>query len=431
MTSASKGIVKLGANVYEIRVRVTCPRTGKRKEIERVRECTLTEAKALQHTWREELLAGLAPETRPRRQRLRDFVTSWLRGRVESGELKPSSADKIAVVWDLHIATSHLADLHVDDVHEGDVQRWLEELRSKRYIPGKGKATRRKVRSSASEPRGYSRATIRGYYRVLRTILNAAGAEHACRGVKLKGSRRRANYLTSDELAGVLAHVRANAPDWYPAVLLDAFAGLRWGELSALRWSDVDEETGVIRVERGNYDGRVIASTKTGDDEDPGAKLVPLLPQVADVLRAHRQRMLAAQHPGLAAGWIFPTAKGTLHKGSPLRKVLDAACAACGARRITPHGLRHTANDLLRRVADGEVVRAIIGHATEAMTHHYSHVDERDKRAAVARAFDVVAGVGTGVMPGVAAPVVASSEPTPKTKNPAESRGSFGGATRI
>jgi hypothetical protein len=52
----------------------------------------------------------------------------------------------------------------------------------------------------------------------------------------------------------------------------------------------------------------------------------------------------------------------------------------------------HTANDLLRRVADGEVVRAIIGHSTVAMTHHYSHVDEGEKRVAATRVLEVVMG---------------------------------------
>jgi integrase len=111
------------------------------------------------------------------------------------------------------------------------------------------------------------------------------------------------------------------------------------------------------------------------------------------VLRAHRQKRLATQPKGLPNGWVFPNEKGHLYKGAPLRKVLDAACIECKTkRRVTCHGLRHTANDLLRRVADGEVVRAIIGHSTVAMTHHYSHVDETEKKIAATRVLAAVLG---------------------------------------
>jgi len=217
----------------------------------------------------------------------------------------------------------------------------------------------------------------------------------------------------------VLAHIEKHAPQWYAAVLLDVFVGLRWGELSALRWSDIDEQHGVIRVERGNYEGRV-GSTKTGNDEDPNAKVVPLLPEIAEVLRARRQQMVAAQHPGLVEGWVFPTEKGSSTKGHPLRKVLEDALDACEIeRRVTPHGLRHTANNELRRVANGEVVRAIIGHATEAMTHHYSHVGEDEKREAVA----IVKG-DERVVSGVVDSDAATHDATNRLEN-------LGGATRI
>lgn len=44
--------------------------------------------------------------------------------------------------------------------------------------------------------------------------------------------------------------------------------------------------------------------------------------------------------------------------------------------------IRGTENNELGCVTNGEVVRAIIGHATEAMPHHYSHVGE-DENATV------------------------------------------------
>jgi integrase len=385
------GIVKLGTTTFEIRVQTICPRTGKRKAVERTRECTLNEAHALQQQWREEL-ENASNVVKLARVRLRDFATSWLDGRIEAGKLKPSSADKIAVVWDLHIATDAIADLYVDDITPEDIEHWIKTQRAKRYAAGKGKHAQRR----GPKERAYSAGTIRGYYTVLRTIVTAACARmrlpNPCDAVEVPSNgKRRRNFLSKDEVASVLTFVETKSPFWYPAVLLDLVSGLRWGELSSLRWSDVDEANGVIRVCRGNYKGTEMDSTKTGDEDEP--KLVPLLPQVAEVLRAHRQKMLATQHPGLKAGWVFPTENGTLHKGSPLRRVLDAACKACETKhRVTCHGLRHTANDLLRRVADGEVVRAIIGHSTVAMTHHYSHVDEGEKRVAANRVLEVVLG---------------------------------------
>ena len=420
-----EGIVKLGTNRYNIRVRATCPRTGRRKEVERVRECTLTEARALQRQWRDEMSKSLRSGEKAPRLRLRDFVSGWLDGRKE--KIKRTTALKIADVWDGNIANAVIADLYVDEITLEDVEQWIAALRAKTYIPGKGNTSKRKTRSKRSEPRHYSSATIKGYYRVLAQILKAACARarvaNPCDGIEpLAAGKRRKNFLALDEVGNVLAHVEKHSPAWYPAVLLDVVSGLRWGELSALRWDDIDEAEGVIRVRRGNDKGRVVDSTKTGDDEDE-PKIVPLLPQVAEVLSARRKQMVADQHPGLAEGWIFPTEKGTLHKGSPLRDVLDAACADCKTkRRITTHGLRHTANDLLRRVADGEVVRAIIGHSTPQMTHHYSHVDETEKRTAATRAFEVVIG-GKGGNTGGTNDNAAASSSDPDVKNPALLRG--------
>jgi integrase len=76
--------------------------------------------------------------------------------------------------------------------------------------------------------------------------------------------------------------------------------------------------------------------------------------------------------------------------GTPLlgeeKGALTRALRAVGiTRRVTVHGMRHTANDLLRRVASAEVTRAITGHVTERMTEHYSHVDAGEKRVAASR----------------------------------------------
>ena len=62
--------------------------------------------------------------------------------------------------------------------------------------------------------------------------------------------------------------------------------------------------------------------------------------------------------------------------------------------RLTPHGLRRTWNDLGRRLAKGIVVRSILGHGSEAMTDHYSVVDDGERRDVVESVSSAIGGSG-------------------------------------
>jgi integrase len=199
------------------------------------------------------------------------------------------------------------------------------------------------------------------------------------------------NLLGADELAMLLESVRVNEPYWYALAVTLAFTGLRWGEATALKWTDVDSAKGVIWVRRGNWQGQEV-TTKT-----ERIRSVPLTPQLADVLVAHRawQESLPADTrrgegrlilTGVQAGWIFPARTGGLHKGFNFGVILRRCLKSAGIERhVTVHGLRRTFNNLLRQVTSGEVVRSITGHSTVAMTEHYSHIGAGEKLAAAGR----------------------------------------------
>ena len=120
-----------------------------------------------------------------------------------------------------------------------------------------------------------------------------------------------------------------------------------------------------------------------------GLRTIPLVKDLVDLLWEHRKQMEIDRHPGLKRDLVFPNQDGELIRGTPLNPVLKKACKEAGVTiRFTPHGLRRSWNNIARRLAGGLVVRAMIGHASEAMTDHYSHVDMDEKRAtteAVAR----------------------------------------------
>lgn len=356
------GVKQLGPQQFVLRVKTRCPKTGRLKDTER--RVTAPDVVAAA-----ELRSGLLRELRhdsgePRaRATVRAFARSWLASKLPA--LKPSTADRYARSLDLHVLPA-LGDYYLDAVTHADVVRWRDGL--------------------AGEP-----TSKNGHLRVVRNLFrDAAALGHVDRDPTLRvpafreAAPSEEHWLTGPELAAILAAAREHEPAWHPIILTIAATGARFGEASALRWDDVDFERGAITIRRAQWKGDV-DTTKTET-----SRVVPLLPELAEVLRAHRRRLVELQAPGLADGWCFPSQVGTLLSSAAVRTALRRAAArAVPAREeLTLHDLRRTFNNAVRRVASGEVVRSMTGHATERMTEHYSHVDLSEKRAAVLRAVE-------------------------------------------
>ena len=131
-----------------------------------------------------------------------------------------------------------------------------------------------------------------------------------------------------------------------------------------------------------------MGTTKTGKVRD-----VPLPSPLKAVLKQHRQRLVRDQAPGLSEGLVFPSRVGTHHRNASLRKPLARALQAVGIPdRFTLHGFRRSWNNILRQVSSGAITRSMIGHATEEMFLHYSHIEREEKQDAVDRALALVGG---------------------------------------
>ncbi|HEX2571682.1 MAG TPA: tyrosine-type recombinase/integrase [Polyangia bacterium] len=237
------------------------------------------------------------------------------------------------------------------------------------------------------------------YLRLLKTILADATVQHRlpldpASRIRAAPERRRdemesdepVNLLSGEEMGRLLVLLKERWPQWYAMVFVQFATARRFGEVSALRWEDIDEVRGVIKIRRAHWRG-VVDTPKTGR-----VVHVPLTEELRKVLQDWRQELLRSQHRHIDSGWIFPSRVGKPHQNaSCMQKAFVECLREMGLeRRFSSHGLRRTANDLLRRVASGEVTRAITGHMTAAMTEHYSHVDTGEKKVAVERMLRLV-----------------------------------------
>jgi integrase len=350
-------------------------------ELDRIRKCSEHDAALLAAQWRSEIAAGV--QQRVERERLGDFAKKWLCGKLNV--LLPPTIDRYTQVLDDHVLPA-LGDMYLDAIAHDDIVAWRD-------------------REKAA---GYKAATVNGFLRMVKTVLADAAVlrgavSPAARVASLPEDDTRItdeepNALTAEEAQAFLSAARDRWPEHYPLIFTLLLTGARMSQVCALMWQDIDETNGKIRFRRRRYQDEVYAGTK-GATAAARRRVheVALTEGHAAVLREHRSRLVAGQHRGLEAGWVFPARTGGLHANSVLDKPFKDILAHLGiTKRFTPHGLRRTCTDLTRQVSSAVVTKAITGHLTDAMHQHYSTVSLDEKRAAMSRVVRLVSSGGSG-----------------------------------
>lgn len=133
--------------------------------------------------------------------------------------------------------------------------------------------------------------------------------------------------------AGRAAELLDALPEPQRALWATAFyAGLRIGELRALRWSAVDFDAGVIRVQAGWDDVEGEQETKT----DAGARTIPLVGRLRTELARHR--LATGRTP---EALCFGRTTGAAFTRSTVRAQANRAWKAAKLEPPTPHEARH------------------------------------------------------------------------------------------
>jgi integrase len=145
------------------------------------------------------------------------------------------------------------------------------------------------------------------------------------------------------------------------------YAGLRLGELRALRVESIDLAAGVIYVERGWDDKEGEIAVKS----TAARRRVPIAGVLRDLLLEHR--MGADRIDGELA---FGRTATSPFNAKLLQQRADEAWAEAGLERLTLHECRHTFASLM--IAAGVNAKALstyMGHATIAITlDRYGHL---------------------------------------------------------
>jgi integrase len=180
-------------------------------------------------------------------------------------------------------------------------------------------------------------------------------------------------------LRDFLGRSRDEEDGYYALWVLLATTGLRRGEALGLRWSDVDLETGRVRIVQTVI--QIRGTVAVGEPKtDRGRRAITIDEGTVAALRAHR-RLMNEQRLLVGADFNDRDLVFRLPSGEPMHP--DAVSATFerqvrryGLPRLTLHGLRHTwATLALESGIHPRVVQERLGHSTIAITLGiYSHV---------------------------------------------------------
>lgn len=204
--------------------------------------------------------------------------------------------------------------------------------------------------------KGYSDATVSGYWILLRAALRQAVRDGVISEDPVAGARVKTSYperhstWTEDELARVAAEL----PPWAGRfVRFLRWTGLRVSDALALEWEAIDGER--IRI--------VQQKTRS-------LLAVPLAPEAAAIL------MEIQPDRGKRTGLVFPGINGQVRRYDRIIRTIRAGMKRAGVEGRTIHDLRRTfATGILNRGWPLEIVAALLGQASTRIAGRYTHAE--------------------------------------------------------
>jgi len=224
-------------------------------------------------------------------------------------------------------------------------------------------------------------ATVNRYIATLRHAFNIAVTDwewtnkNPLQRIMLTEPRGRDRHLSDDEIKALLdAAKESEHPHLYPMVLIALTTGARRGEISGLKWADIDLANGrALLQQTKNTDKRTLALVP---------QVIAELKKIQKVRRIDTDRIFAnpnngkRTYPGFEVSWRTARTKA-------------------GIDDFRFHDLRHTFAS--RMAMDGRSlaeIAAALGHRTLAMVQRYAHLTDSHVQKAMEQTALKVLGDG-------------------------------------
>jgi integrase len=309
----------------------------------------------------------------PSKLTVAEYLNSWLNGTTD---LTGKTLERYKQLAAAQIIP-HLGATLLQRLRPLQIQEWHSTL----------------IKSGGRGGKPLSPRTVGHAHRVLHRALERAvkaeivsrNAVHAITPPKVEG--REVQSLRADEMPMVIAKMKDHR--LYPIVSLALGAGLRRGELLALRWTDIDFDANTVRVERSLEETKAGLHFKAPKTRH-GRRTITVPASVLEPLRPHwkaqmETRLVLGLGRSETDSLIFARPDGSPMSPDNLSRDWRRAAKALGLPRVMFHALRHShASALIAGGLDVLTVSRRLGHGTPVVTlTTYAHLFEKTDSVAV------------------------------------------------
>jgi len=279
----------------------------------------------------------------------------------------------IITKFEAYLLTEKCVSTHTHGAYKKDVQQYLDFLESKKIQLEKAKLSDLKLFLYHLKKEKFSARTIcrkisalKTFYAYLQNIFNL---ENLTIDLTFpKTDRNLPNFLTEKEVESILAsaakctsHINKRN---YTMLLLLYVSGMRISELVQLKTSDIDFESGFVKI-----------SGKGGKE-----RIVPIpllvLKKINDYISTARKFLLKKKE----SCYLFPVIYGEKTKAISRQSFwtwLKQLCKKNGIKNtVSPHKFRHSlATHLLKNGADLRSLQHLLGHENISTVGIYTHLE--------------------------------------------------------
>lgn len=223
-----------------------------------------------------------------------------------------------------------------------------------------------------------------------------------------KPEKHEAQFLTPEQFD---SFIKAISDDrWTTAFLFSLATGIRRGELSALKWENLNLEDGIVKITEGNVrvrhgveeEGKKTKIISKAPKSKKSIREIPLAEQV--VLMMRKWKEFQEQEKEYATkkkiryydnGYVFCRYNGKIVDIDFWTRHFKEMALQAGLKDFHLHNLRHSfVTWLLMNGESVKTVQELVGHASAAfMLDTYGHVIDEVKRAAAEKMGDMIGNV--------------------------------------